>query len=619
MKLKVCQNVRVYTYIVVLVLTISNATLSVNSQKQKSSGAISDKKLPVQIDCSLDAQNKLQIYLDKAKYYEDRLIRGKSIVDLNSLLWKCNESARQTFQAFWQTLISETEVAKAKKKNVATNSQDEIKALNYTINTNVFLKQYLISRLKSLDNSLANQLSKSFTPQEKGFAEFLSFDNINPNSLSEQQINSMKQFVKTNPVSETVPFLFGLRKQNDKVADQLYLELLSVSQANISFTFDELGKLGTYLYTSSNSSISEDSYSFGYLPARGILIVDLTKERSKSNKSLRISYLSLASRFLLNPVTVIWERTQRYVFGRIMLAHIYADSPELSTLFLRALQVHFDGVPEIYKEESFYEAFRKVHSISDSVSFEKNIKDIEKTIGSDERDDKAVRLAASLYREEQYDKIWKVIEFISDIDKKDNVLNISKYSQVIKLIESKENYKAKLVASEINQPTLKAIVGIRLIQSLEKSKKNSSGLLIQDIYEVVENAKKSNDAFGPVILLSIAKLIDKNEEGLQYDLISSAVKKLNDAETWNPPLWYVEITTPTLSIQKVRFSMKKLDSLNVDDSLRFLISESKLKLEELLLNIKNEKIHSTAMLLFAKRTLEEDMKELLKIKKGSNK
>jgi hypothetical protein len=589
---------------------------SVRSQKTTKS------IVPLPSKCSsqktLNFQSKIDLYLTKIRTYQDRLIRGKTIIELNLLLWECNEiNAKQAFLEFWQSLTSEIESAKNQKKNLATNSQEELKELNYLINNNILLKQVLISKLKYLDSTLASQLSKHFTKEEKAYTDFLSIEGFDQNSLSEQQINSIRIALKNIPSSEAISFLYGLRQKNEKIADNLYAELFYNLRNNTQFSFNDLMIIGTYLYRSRfdiyNNHIS--SYSYNYLPARGILVVDLTSERPDSNKNLRIEYLKLTSRLLSIPGTTNLDKTQRYVFGRIMLNHSYTDAPEISTQMLQALQIHFEGVFESYKDESFYQMLNKINNFSESDSIEKNIEDIEKTTGSNERDDKAIRLANSLYEKGQYEKVEKVADYISDINKKDKLLDITRFSKAQKKIENRENENIEAVIRTINSPSLKALLIIQLLKFSQKPKDFTNDLLLQNVYKAIEYARKSNDEFSPLIILSATKFFSENDNQLNYDLINTVVAKLNSYENWNPPKWYFEIPTLTLSTQKSRFYIKKVDGITILDTISFLLKEKDNNLVDLLLNVKNEKFQSEVILLSAKKTLEESKQKLSEVKK----
>ncbi len=573
------------------------------------------------VKCSTDDNHKtlyVRNYLEKIKSYKNPLLKGKSIIELSTLLWKCDEEfARNSFVSLSEKFGNELESAKIKTNNTATNSEDEIKKLNAIIGLNRYLQQYLIMRLRPLDKILAKQLSKNFTSAERGFVDFLSLleGDYSTDNLSLQQLNEIRQIMRNSPISETVPFLIGLRKRNATVADQMFSELLNLSKDNPNLTFNNLMILGTYFYISRiyiNSD--DDSHLYSYLPVRGVRIIDLTGKRSFTNGNSTIPYLSLIIKFLQNPVTDLTERTQRYVFGRIMLGHIITDAPELANSMVQALILHFDGVADIFKSESFYEQFRKINSPTEPDYFEKNLKDVEQTIGSDNREDKAIRLAGSLYTKAQYERIEKVAEYISNLDKRNSILDICRYSQAIKLIESNEIDKAETILKKITNASLKAIVGFRLLQDLQTNKNNSVNLSEQYIYNVIENAQKSDDEFAPIILLALAKIVYKKDENLGYNLINTAVKKLNNNKNWKTPKWRIEIPTPTIGIPAISFSMKRVQGLDISQPLNFLIKESENNLEEIIPSIEDETVQSEAILIFVKYYLAQTKKSKVEVK-----
>lgn len=575
--------------------------------------------------CSFEDNSKIiqiRAFVEKAKSYQNKSMRGRSIIDLSSLLWECDEDfARNSFLSLWQEITNAIESAKIKQKDTATNTQEDIKNLSRSISINKFLQQYLVSRLQSLDKDLAAQLSKKLTAEEKASADFLPFEgNFDASNLSRQQLNRIRQILRSNPISRTVAFLFDLKNQNAQIADQLFSELLGLSQNNPALTFDDLMVLGTYLYFSRIYLNADwnNSYSYNTLPARGVgLIIDLTVERANTNKNLRVQYLKLVGEFTLNPVSETLEKTRRYVFGRIMLGHIYRDAPELVSLMIQSLQTHFSGVPDNFKEESFYESFQKINAPSEPDSYEKSLEDVEKTVGSDERDDKAVRLAGSLYAKGQYERIEKVAEYISDIDKRNAVLNVSRHALAIRFIENGKLDEAEIVLKKISDSSLKALVGFRLFQELKLIKNNSFGLTDEYIYDVAVNAQKSDDEYAPVILLALAKLVYKKDEGSGYEFITTAVKKLNGNENWDNPKWRIDIPTPTIGMRSVTFFMKKIQGLGVSESLSYLIKESATNLEEVALSIKNEKIQAEALRLLAERYLTDVKKKSPKMEKNA--
>jgi hypothetical protein len=565
--------------------------------------------------------NQIRLYLEKVKSYQNQIIRGRSTIDLNSVLWECDqEFARNSFLFLWQSLGSEIENLKIKKNDTATNTQDELKNLNRSLSVNKFLQQYLISRLQNLDTVLAKQLSKNFTSEEKGLADFLSLEeNFDVNNLTQLQLNALSQFVRTSPLFQSIPFLFDLRKQNAAVADQLFSELLFYWQNNSSLSLDDLMLLGTYLYTS-RIDLNADwrgSYTYSTLPAAGVgMVLNLTVERANAKKSLVVSYLCLVAKFLLIPTATPLEKTRRYVFGRIMLAHIYGSAPEINGTMQQALQIHLDGVPDSFRAESFYDTFRQINNSSEIDFYEKNLEDLEKTIGSDNRDDKAVRIASLLFRKAQYERIDKVAGYISDIDKRNSVLDTSRYTQAVRFIENNKTDEAGTLIRKMNSPSLKALVGFRLIQYLQADKNNASNSIDQYVYDVIADARKGEDEYSPILLLALAKIVYKKDEGLAYDLITTAVKKLNN-QTENTPKWQIDIPTPTLGIPSVSFTLKKIQGLNISESLSFLIKESNTNLEEVILDIKNEKTQSEAVLLLAKHYLSEAKKKTAGVKNNA--
>lgn len=573
------------------------------------------------VKCSADDNSKtlyVRTYLEKIKSYKNQLLKGKSIIELSTLLWKCDEEfSRNSFVSLSEKLGNEIESAKNKKNNNVTNTEDEVRKLNAIIGLNRYLQQYLIMRLQTLDKLLAKQLSKNFTSAEKGFVDFLSLleGDYSTNSLSLQRLNEIRQIMRNSPISETVPFLTGLRKSNAIVADQLFSELLNLSKENPNLSFNDLMILGTYFYMSRifiNSD--DDSHLYSYLPVRGVRVIDLTAKRSFTNGNSTVPYLSLIIKFLLTPVIDLTERTQRYVFGRIMLSHIISDAPELTNSMIQALILHFDGVPDIFKSENFYEQFKKINNPSEPDYFERNLQDVEKTIGSDNRDDKAIRLAGSLYTKAQYERIEKVAEYISNLDKRNSVLDISRYRQAIKLLENNETDKAEIILKKITNASLKAIIGFRLLQDLQENKKNDVNLPEQYVYNVIENANKSDDEYAPIILLALAKIVYKKDEGLGYNLINSAIKKLNNNKNWKTPKWRIEIPTPTIGVPSISFSMKKIQGLNLSQPLDFLIKESENNLEELIQSIEDETVQSEAILLFVKYYLTQTRKNTVEVK-----
>ena len=270
------------------------------------------------VKCSADDNAKtlyVRTYLEKIKSYKNPLLKGKSIIELSTLLWKCDEEfSRNSFVSLSEKLGNEIESAKNKKNNKVTNTEDEVRKLNSIIGLNRYLQQYLIMRLQPLDKLLAKQLSKNFTSAEKGFVDFLSLleGDYGTDTLSLQRLNEIRQIMRNSPISETVPFLIGLRKSNSIVADQLFSELLNLSKENPNLSFNDLMILGTYFYISRifiNSD--DDSHLYSYLPVRGVLVIDLTGKRSFTNGNSTIPYLSLIIKFLQTPVTDLTQRTQR--------------------------------------------------------------------------------------------------------------------------------------------------------------------------------------------------------------------------------------------------------------------------------------------------------------------
>jgi hypothetical protein len=603
----------IYTVLILTsFFTLAGITIA-QTKKLPANSAPPDKTQVPKItsNCTPEYQAKItqiRVYLEKVKSYQSQEIRGKSTIDLNSLLWECDEQfARSSFSSLWQTLASEIENAKIKKKNTVTNTPDEIKNLNKSLGSNEYLQQYLISRILGLDKLLAKQLSKNLTSQEKGVADYLAIEgNFDPNNPSPQQLNLIRQFLRNNSTIRTVPFLIDLKKRNAQIADQLFVELLSLSQNSSNLSFKNLMELGAYLYASRlfYNTDSSDSTLFAYLPAAP-LVIDLTVKRDDADRSLTVPYLNLATRFLLNSVTDPVEKTRRYIFGRILLGHIYSDAPELAYLMQQALQIHFDGVPDKYKEESFYEIFRKINTSSEPDNYEKNLEDLEKTIGSDNRDDKAARLASVLYNKGQYERIEKVAAYISDVDKRNSILDVVIYTKAQKLIDNNKIEETELILKKATDPTIKALIGFRLLQNSKIAKNATTNLPEQFTYDVINDTKKSDSEYTPLLLFALAKMVYKHDEGLGYELTGAAVKKLNSKESWSDPRWRLEIPTPTLGIYPSGFSMKKIQGLRIPESLNFLIKESKTNLEEVLLGIKNETIHAEAILLLAKQHLAE--------------
>jgi hypothetical protein len=605
-----------------IIPTFSGSAAAQNKRTKSTTGKSS---LPAS-KCSSDDNSKIiqiRSFVEKVKSYQTKSVRGRSVIDLNALLWECDEDfARSSFLSFWQDINNEIENAGIKQKNTATNTPEENRNLNRMISTDKFLQQYLIAKLKGLDKTLAAQLSKKLTSEEKGFADFLSVEgSFDAGNLSRQQLIQFRQILRSNPISRTVPFLFDLKSQNPQIADQLFLELLAFSQNNSGLTFDDLMLLGTYLYTS-RIYINADwnnSYSYNTLPARGVgLLIDLTVERSNTNKSLRVSYLRLVAGFTLNPVPEALEKTRRYVFGRIMLGHISQDDPEFVNLMVQALQMHSGGVPDNFKDDGFYASFQKINDPSEPDTYESNLEDLEKTVGSDERDDKAARLAGALYTKGQYERIEKITDYISDTDKKNSISDVSRYALATRLIESGKLDEAETVLKKINGLSFKALIGLRLVQELKAAKTSGFGRADQFIYEVAGYAKKSDDEYAPVILLALAKLVYEKDEGFGYELISTAVKKLNANESWDNPKWRIDIPTPSIGIPSITFFMKKVPGLGISESLSPLIKESKTNLEEVAFSIKNEKIQAEAFRLLAGQYLAEVKKKSAKIEKNAN-
>ncbi|MGI9056824.1 MAG: hypothetical protein ACR2F2_13600 [Pyrinomonadaceae bacterium] len=553
--------------------------------------------------------DQIRVYLEKVKSYQDPIIRGKATIDLNALIWKCDaDFAKSSFLSLWQIISGEIESAEIRRKNNVTTTQEENKNLIKSISINRFLQQYLISKLKVLDEDLSRNLSKNLTSEEKGFAEFLSLEaDFNGDTLSQQQLKSVREFLRTNPISLVMYYLYNLRKQNPQISDQIFTELLSFSQNNPNLTFNNLMELGTYLYTSrlnANTDVNEIFYSS--LPVTGIgMVIDLTVERPDIPRNLKIPYLNLVIRFLLNPASNPIEKTQRYIFGRIMLTHFYDDAPELTTLMFQALQIHSVGIPDNFKEESFYERFRNFNTPFEPDYYDKNLEEIENTVGSDERDDKAVRLAGLLYLKGQYERIEKVASYISNVDKRNLILDVTNYTQTLRLIENNKLDEADAIRKKITDSSLKALVGFRFIQALQTEKNNNVDVTNLYIYDVIKDAEKSDSDFSPIILLALAKTVYKQNEGLGYDLITTAVKKLNKNENWTNPKWRVEVPVSTLGPLPIGFSMKKIKGMSFIESLSFLINESKTNLEEVVLSIKNEKIQSEGFRRIAKHYLRE--------------
>lgn len=602
------------------------ATNSVYAQKTaaEKTEKISSGKKNISLKCT--SEYKLNIapvrnLLERIKTFKNERIKRQLSIDIYSLLWECDEQfARSSFLFLWQTLLSEIESLEIKKKNTAANTQDEIKEFNKSLGANKFLQQYLISKLQALDKSQAQKLSAILTSEEKGNTDFLSLnESLNSNNLSPQHLNQIRIVLKSNPVSRTVPILFDLKKQNASIADQLYIELLNLHRNSSTLSFNDLMLLGTYNYSSRIYIYADqdDSYAYNYLPARNVSIIDLTLKRPSADKDIIIPYLSLVSRFLLNPVSNVSEKTQRYVFGRIMLGHIYEDSPNLADIMMQALQIHFDGVPDNFKNESFYEMYRRINSSSEPDNYEKNLEAVEKTVGSDERDDAAIRLANFLYNKGQYERIEKVAGYISNIEKRNSILDVSRYTQAIKFIENGKTAEAESVLKKISNPSFRVLIGFRLIQIFENDKNNTADLTEQLIYNVINDAKKSEDEYAPLLLLTLAKTIFKKDEGAAYDLITAAVKKLNNDEKWNYPKWRVELPIPTLGKLSLGFSFRRIDGLELKDSLKFLIKESKTNLEEIILSIKNENIQSEAILLLVKHYFREADRSFAVIKNNA--
>ncbi len=551
---------------------------------------------------------QIRVYLEKVKSYQNQMVRGKSLIDLNSLLWECDEQfARDSFLFLWQMLSSEIDNAKIKKKNTATNTQDEINNFNKSLGTNEYLQQYLISRLQGLDKLLAKKLSKHLTSQEKGVVDYLAIEgNFDPNNPSPQQLNLIRQFLRNNSTTRTVPFLINLKKQNPQIADQLFFELLSLSQNDLNLSFENIMELGAYLYASRlfyNTDPSDSTY-YNSLPGAPF-VIDLTVKKDDAGRNLTAPYLKTVTRFLLNSVLDPVERTRRYIFGRIILSHIYSDAPELTTLMHQALQIHANGIPDKFKEESYYETFRKINTPSEPDNYEKNLEDLEKTIGSDNRDDKAARLISTLYNKGQYERIEKIAGYISDVDKRNSILDVTSYTQALKFIENNKTVEAELIFKKVTDSSTKGLIGFRLLQKSQAGRNADSILIDQLYYDVISDIKKSDNEYTPLLLFALAKLIYKKDKILGYDLIDTAVKKLNNNENWSNPKWRLEVPIPTIGIYPAVFSMKRIQALETLEILVFLIKESKSNLEEELLSIKNEKIQSEVILSLAKYYLKE--------------
>ncbi|HLM59206.1 MAG TPA: hypothetical protein VK308_00240, partial [Pyrinomonadaceae bacterium] len=346
-------------------------------------------------------------------------------------------------------------------------------------------------------------------------------------------------------------------------------------------------------------------------------VIDLTVKKDNIGRNLTIPYLNLATKFLLNAVSDPVEKTRRYIFGRILLVHIFNDAPEFATAMQQALQIHAPGVPDKFKEESFYETFRRINTASEPDNYEKHLEDLEKTIGSDNRDDKAARLASFLYKKGQYERIKKVAGYISDVDKRNSILDVVSYAHAQKIIENNKISEAELVIKKATAPSIKALIGFQLLQKSLAGKNADSFLINQFIYDVIKDVKKSDNEFTPPLLFALARIVYKKDEGLGYDLVDTAIKKLNNNEQWTAPKWRLEIPMPTIGVHSAIFTMNKIQGLDIPESLVFLIKESKGNLEEILLSIKNEKIQSEVILSLAKHHLGEAKRNSAKAKNNA--
>lgn len=580
------------------------------AQTKVSKNSVSTKTNPKPVKkCSereIASFNEIWLYLEKVKQFKDVEIRSKTIADLSWLLWRCDEqNARQSFLTLFQFLTSDTENLKNKQKNLVTNSPQESQNINLAINLNKFLQKYIISKVQNLDKSFALQLSNKLTNEDLAYADFISAQNLTEiETLNPQQLSLLRKVLRNSPTQMVVPFLLDLKRKNPQIADDLFLELIGIVQTGSKDSVKNLMELGGYLYYSQlsiNMGGSNSPAIFVYLPIRNSLsVIDLTSKREDVTTRLTVPFLSLVTKVLLKPASTLPEKTQRYVLGRIMLFYISADAPALIGIMMQALELHSENVPEIYKTENFYSTFRKINTSDEPDVYEKNLEELERKIGSDERDDLAVGVIQGLYNKGQFERIEKVAEYISDIEKRDLLLSISRFAQANKLINEKKPVADTVFSiwNKITDPTQKTLLAIRIIQISQKDK--NFPVPSEFVYQVTRDARKADDIFSPLFLFTLAELYDKKDLGPASELVNEAVKKLNATEEWKYPTWKIRIETKTTG-KSLDFRIPRIQGLKLSESLNFIEPNSQNNLLPNVLEIKNELLQSELLLMFSKK------------------
>jgi hypothetical protein len=459
-------------------------------------------------------------FAERTLDFQDAATKAATTSSLASLLWKHDETlARQLFLKAFDALNTE----------IAGNSDERNPVLEKK--RLAYLRSSLIAKVARLDPDLAQRLITSLAQSgnsesdssETGKFDYTRSSLYSARALLENAPGSAVEFAERSlrygVDKEIRDFLFRLRLRDRAAADALFINVLNRLSTEPFVDAEVLMHLGAYVYTAADISANENGVAL--VDVGGQLVVDLSLPRPDVSVLATTAYLNAATDILSRPVSDPAQQKLYYIVSYQLYPKVLQLVPSRAPQLAAAMAAR---VPDISPALTTDSAYRHLSSIPKG---EAEAGSPGKPKDGQKSDLGYLLDVSSLIQRGDYTGAQALADKIKNIDVRNQLVNVSKFYEAAKQINSDVEVTEKL-AGRLDQSTERAILLLGIANKRIAMRDHVRGA--EAVNHALKDIRSLDKSRLPLLLLTAAATLSAIDMMSAKEVCSEAIRAFDNQD-----------------------------------------------------------------------------------------
>lgn len=526
---------------------------------------------------------RVQGYVDRVLSFRDVEAKVRTLTAFGDMLWTYDEPfARRLFlQAY--DLLKAIKISEGGATSLPV--EGKLTAARFAD-----LRDELISTLAQRDTVLSRQLSaadsNTATDNERAMTDQRTAMNLLDSGNSAKAVGFAERSMSAGVPSQMVDFLLQLRRQDERKANELYLQTLDHLLAEPNVDGMKLMKLGVYVFTSPLLDPAMEARGVMVIQSVGnVGVVNLSADRPGISPLVISAYLSTAAQILSRPISDPQQQKLYYVAGRQLLPKAQRFAPNLAPRIAAAIQSFIPSVPPALMQDSTYD----VLAPNKDYTFDDTLREIDEISDETLHDLQCVMIANGLCFSEDFAHARVIAERVKGAGIRSRLVNLIGSFEAVKTLEKGETNSAEEIARKLTPGIERAILWIAIARA--RIKEDAPARALEALTASLKDVRELDDARRPFVMLSVAGELARLDTVLTFQTFNEALRLLNTGDG-KLPKW-----SETIEIggRAFPFSLRGIEGNVINSTTRQLFSIDAQGTETAIYSLKHERILGSAL------------------------